>query len=246
MKRPSNTLMKLKNSSLCTNLTKAYHTIWKPKQQNLQVYELPDLYLSCNDLTVDRFLACLCKKDYRKLVISGEPTEEQLTTAWLTIVTEYNELKNIDISESKNWAASKELVRLHNHLYLLQQCIDFLTHRYSHSIASSFRRLGYRLKITSDNPQPADYMEQLFIAAETAKTKYIEIQQYNKQLKDFVKENEEAIPRYEVFEKTLTLIEEMQHTVYDFSTLTVSKFVQLENKYREMVTQLELKAQLKK
>src|ERR1044072_9642939 len=83
MKRPSNTLMKLKNSSLCTNLTKAYHTIWKPKQQNLQVYELPDLYLSCNDLTVDRFLACLCKKDYRKLVISGEPTEEQLTTAWL-------------------------------------------------------------------------------------------------------------------------------------------------------------------
>lgn len=195
---------------------------------------------------MDRFLRCLCKKDYAALIISGKPTEEQLTTAWLCIITEYNELKDIDISESKHWNASRELIRLHNHLYLLQQCIDFLVYKYSPSIAQSFRRLGYKLKVNSVNPDPSEYMEQLFHAAEKAKTKYIEIQQYDKQLKDFVKENEDVAPEYSAFEKSITLIEEMQHTVYDLSTLTVSKFVQLENKYRAMVTQLELKQAVKK
>lgn len=194
---------------------------------------------------MDRFLRCLCKKDYKALIICGEPAEDELLTAWLSIITEYNELKDIDISESKHWTASRELIRLHNHLYLLQQCIDFLIVKYSPSIAQSFRRLGYRLKVSSENPDPSEYMEQLFIAAEKAKTKYIEIQQYNKQLKDFVKENEDKVPQYETFEKSITFIEEMQHTVYDMSTLTVSKFVQLENKYRAMVTQLELKQAIK-
>lgn len=89
-------------------------------------------------------------------------------------------------------------------------------------------------------------MEQLFIAAEKAKTKYIEIKQYDKQLQDFIKETEGNVPQYETFERSITLIEEMQHTVYDMSSLTVSKFVQLENKYRAMVTQLELKNAVKK
>jgi hypothetical protein len=195
---------------------------------------------------MDRFLRCLCEKDYRALIISGEPTEAELMTSWLFIITEYNELKDIDISESKHWNASRELIRLHNHLYLLQQCIDFLTYRYSPSIAQSFRRLGYRLKVTSPNPDPAEYLDQLFIAAEKAKTKYIEIQQYDKQLKDFVKQTEGNVPQYSTFEHSITLIEEMQHTVYDMSTLTVSKFVQLENKYRAMVTQLELQKAVKK
>lgn len=194
---------------------------------------------------MDRFLRCLCEKDYKALIISGEPTEQQLTTAWLLIITEYNELKDIDISESKHWTASRELIRLHNHLYLLQQCIDFLTYRYSPAIAQSFRRLGYRLKVNSENPHPSEYVDQLFIAAEKAKTKYIEIQQYDKQLKEFVKETEKTVPEYGAFEKSITLIEEMQHTVYDMSTLTVSKFIQLENKYRAMVTQLELQKAVK-
>jgi hypothetical protein len=195
---------------------------------------------------MDRFLRCLCKKDYKALIISGEPTEAELMTSWLFIITEYNELKDLDISESKHWNASRELIRLHNHLYLLQQCIDFLAHRYSPSVAQSFKRLGYRLKITSENPEPEEYIDQLFIAAEQAKAKYIEIQQYDKQLKEFVKESEGSIPQYSTFEHSITLIEEMQHTVYDMSALTVSKFVQLENKYRAMVTQLELQKAIKK
>lgn len=194
---------------------------------------------------MDKFLRCLCEKDYTALTISGEPTEEQLTTAWLYIITEYNELKDIDISESKHWTASRELIRLHNHLYLLQQCIDFLSYRYSPDIAKSFRRLGYRLKVNSENPDPSEYIDQLFIAAEKAKTKYIEIQQYDKQLKQIVAETEKQIPQYDAFEKSITLIEEMQHTVYDMSALTVSKFIQLENKYRAMVMQMELKNAIK-
>lgn len=194
---------------------------------------------------MDRFLRCLCEKDFKALIISGTPTDEQLTTAWVIIITEYNELKNVDISESKQWSSSKELIRLHNHLFLLQQCLDFLTYRYSESIAQSFRRLGYRLKVKSANPTPDEYMDQLFIAAEKAKTKYIEIQQYKKQLEDYIEANPQAVPQHSIFERSITMIEEMQHTVYDLSTLTVSKFIQLENKYTEMVRHLELKAQTK-
>jgi DNA repair ATPase RecN len=237
--------IQLKSSSFCTKTLKAAVTLWKQQPQSLQAYNQPHLYRSCRSLTMDRFLTCLCEKDYSALIISGNPTKDELSAAWFFIICEYNELKNIDITENENWDISKELIRLYNHLHLFQQCVDFLSYRYSASIAQSFRTLGYRLVIETENPVPADYMQQLYEAVQVSKTKLIEVQQYEKQLNDFVKSQSHIEPEYSTFEKRITAIEEMQHAVYDLSKLTVSKFIALENKHRDMITALELKAQLK-
>lgn len=194
---------------------------------------------------MDKFLNCLIDKDYSVLTISGKPSEDELGAAWFLIICEYNELKEIDITENEQWDASKELVRLYNHLLLFQQCIDFLSYRYSASIADSFRKLGYKLKVTTENPEPEEYRQQLYEAVEKSKTKRVQVQQYEKQLSDFLKSQSDIVPEYRTFEKRITAIEEMQHAVYDLSQLTVSKFITLENKYRDMVTALELKAQTK-
>jgi DNA repair ATPase RecN len=189
---------------------------------------------------MNNFLRCLCYKDYSSLIKSGAPDKEELLSAWYLIISEYNELKKIDISESKYWSITQELTRLHNHLFLLQQCIDYLSFEYSEEVAKSLRSLGYRFKCPSKDP--ADYIGELYKVAEKAKTKYVQIQQYNKQLKDFLATQEGIEPDYATFETRLIAIEEMQHTVYDLETLSVSKFIALENKQRDMILALELKA----
>ena len=234
-----------KSWSLLTKMMKAGHSIWKAKPQSLQAYVSPVMYRSCRTLTMDRFLFCLIDKDYSSLTISGKPTEDELSAAWFLIICEYNELKEIDITENEQWDISKELVRLYNHLHLFQQCIDFLAYRYSASIADSFRKLGYKLVVTSETPEADEYREQLYEAVEKSKSKRIQVQQYEKQLSDFLKTQTDIVPEYRTFEKRITAIEEMQHAVYDLSQLTVSKFITLENKYRDMITALELKAQTK-
>lgn len=87
-------------------------------------------------------------------------------------------------------------------------------------------------------------MHLLYEASQDCKTKQVELEQAEKQLAKYVKEQGLEEPQYAGFERTLTFIEEMQHTAYDLSTLTVSKFISLENKYRDMVTAAELKAQI--
>jgi hypothetical protein len=186
---------------------------------------------------MDRFLKCLCRQDYSALIISGKPTEEELLSAWYMIISEYTALKNIDITENRQWAISRELIRLHSHLQILQLCINFLTVRYSDAVAHSLRRLGYRFKPTSTNPK--EYIHLLHEVAEISKTKYIQIQQYNKELKKIVDEKKIETPTEKSFDNMLIAIEEMQHVAYSFDTLTVSKFVALDLRYREHINTLE-------
>lgn len=179
------------------------------------------------------FISVLCDDDFKALIISGNASNEQLNEAWLLILSEYYELRGDTIDTVEQWTLSRDILKLQNHLQLLDKCVQFLSKRYSDSIAESLRRLGYQFKPISY--EPPGYISLLEQVVNKSKTKYIQLKQFIKQLEKQMTSAGKEKPKRDYFEKMIIHIEEMQGTTYDLDELTVSKYVLLEKKYWQKV-----------
>lgn len=182
------------------------------------------------------FIDALCDDNLNSLLIEGKATKDQLTQAWLLILADYYELKGDGIDGNEQWSLSRDIQKLNNHLNILDICVQFLLERYSASIADSVRKLGYSFRPTAF--EPVDYIIELNAVVQKSKTKYIQLQQLIKQLEQKMEDAGTEKPKREVFEKNLLHFEEMQGATYNMDELTVSKYLQLENKYTQKVEQL--------
>lgn len=183
------------------------------------------------------FLDALCEDNLNSLIIEGKATGDQLTQAWVLILSEYYELRGDGIEGNEQCTLSRDIQKLHNHLYLVDVCVQFLLDRYSDSIADSLRQLGYIFRPTSQ--EPIDYIKQLNSVVQKSKTKYIQLQQLLKQLEQLMDEAGTEKPKREDFERMIIYIEEMQGATYNIEQLTVSKYVMLEKKYSQKIEHLK-------
>lgn len=182
------------------------------------------------------FLDALCDDNLNSLLIEGKASKDQLTQAWLLILSEYYELRGDGIDGNEQWALSRDIQKLNNHLHILDICVQFLLERYSPSISDSVRKLGYSFRPTSF--EPVDYIIELNAVVQKSKTKYIQLQQLIKQLEKKMEDSGNEKPKRNIFERNLLYFEEMQGATYNMDELTVSKYLQLENKYNQKVEQL--------
>lgn len=183
------------------------------------------------------FLDALCDDNLNSLIIDGKATSDQLTQAWVLILSEYYELRGDGVEDNEQCALSRDIQKLHNHLYLVDVCVQFLLDRYSDSIADSLRQLGYSFRPTSK--EPIDYIRLLNSVVQKSKTKYIQLQQLLKQLEQLMDEAGTEKPKREDFERMIIYIEEMQGATYNIEQLTVSKYVMLEKKYSQKIEHLK-------
>jgi hypothetical protein len=184
-----------------------------------------------------KFLDVLCDEKLEALIISGNANNQQLTEAWMLVLAEYYELRGDTIDTVDEWSLSRDILRLQSHLHLLDTCVQFLANKYSDSIAESVRRLGYSFRPASF--EPLDYIGLLNQVVNKSKLKYIQLQQFIKQLETKMAEAGKEKPKREYFEKMIIEIEEMQRSNYDLDELTVSKYVLLEKKYWQKVEQIK-------
>lgn len=184
------------------------------------------------------FLDALCDDNLNSLLIDGKATKDQLTQAWLLILSEYYELKDNGIDGNEQVLLSRDIQKLNNHLNILDVCVQYLLDRYSESIADSVRRLGYSFHPKSK--EPIDYMVELNAVVQKAKTKYIQLQQLIKQLEKQMAEAGTEKPKREDFEQAIVYFEEMQGATYNIDELTVSKYVMLEKKYTQKIEHLKM------
>jgi hypothetical protein len=194
------------------------------------------LYRGCNALPMEIFVQCLCDENLKALVIEGKASGEQLHHAWIMILTEYYELKGD--ADGQQWLLSRDVMRLENHLTLLDRCVEFLKTRWSDSIAESINKLGYTFRPISKE----DYWDDLNRVVQKSKTKYIHLQQMIKELEMQVKKVEGKKPARDYFDNMLINFEEMQKVSYSLDTLTVQKFVLLEKRYWHQVELLKARA----
>lgn len=144
---------------------------------------------------------------------------------WALVLVEYYEIKGTatDITVM----LSRDVMRLHSHLYLLELTINELRYRYSDDLAHALKILGYSFRYTEN------YHDQLDRIIDRSKTKYIQLQQVidrlNAEIKKIPETNQK--PKREYFDGLLCAIEEMQGVSYSFDTMMVMKFATLEKKY---------------
>lgn len=203
-----------------------------------QVLPPSNIYHSCSKLPMAAFLDALCDDNLNSLIIAGKATPAQLNEAWVLILSEYYELKGGGLDGNEQAALSRDILKLNNHLHLLDVCVQFLLDRYSESIADSVRKLGYSFRPTSY--EPVDYIVQLNAVVQKSKTKYIQLQQMIKQLEANMQDSGQEKPKRETFEKNLLYYEEMQGASYNMDDLTVSKYVMLEKKYEQKIEHLNM------
>lgn len=184
------------------------------------------------------FLDALCDDNLNSLIIDGKATKDQLTQAWLLILSEYYELRGDGVDGNEQWTLSRDIQKLNNHLSILDICVKFLLEQYSASIADSVRKLGYSFRPTSFNP--VDYIDQLNAVVQKSKTKYIQLQQLIKQLEAKMQESGQEKPKRDDFERSVIYFEEMQGATYNMDDLTVSKYLMLEKKYNQKIEHLKM------
>ncbi len=182
------------------------------------------------------FLDALCDDNLNSLLIEGKATKDQLTQAWLLILSEYYELRGDGVDGNEQWSLSRDIQKLNNHLHILDICVQFLLERYSESIADSVRHLGYSFRPMSI--EPVDYIIELNAVVQKSKTKFIQLQQLIKRLEQRMSESGDEKPSRETYERNLLHFEEMQGATYNMDELTVSKFIMLEKKYNQKIDQL--------
>lgn len=222
---------------LSTGWMKASTGIWKPKQQEEQELPRCNLYRHISRLPMEKFIDCVCDNDLTGLIIDGAPTDEQLREAWVMILSQYYEMKGG--VEDEQWRLSVDVQRLQNHLAIVDRCVTFLKLKYSESIATSLNKLGYPFK--PKDTDPTKYGGALNSVVQKSKTKYIQLKQMIKQLDSMIKEIKNEKPKREDFEKVLNELEEMQGATYDFSLLTVQRYLLLEKKYLRKIEMMQNK-----
>lgn len=208
--------------------------IWRSKPLDLIKSRQYDIYRTCQKLPMDKFLDCLCDDNLYSL---GDAPLKVLYETWVLILFEFYELKGERIDGTE--LMRRDILRLQDHLYLLDLCVEILKERYSESIAQSVRKLGYSFSPIDKTPE--GYKHLLHIIVNQSKTKYIQIQQLVKQLSDAMASIIEVKPKRENYEGMLIAFEEMQKVSYSMELVTVSKFIQLEKKYWRMIELMQVK-----
>jgi ribosomal protein S15P/S13E len=208
--------------------------LWKKKPLK-KTASLPlNIYHTCANLPLSKFISCICDNDLNSLIITGTASNEQLEESWILILSEYQELKDDTIDSVTQIRLTKEIKRLKNHLFLVDTCVHYLTFRYSESIAKSLQKLGYTFKPKSTIP--SKYINELTAVVNRSNTRFIELQQNISQLKKEIDKLQDGIKiTRSDFENKLIYIEEMQKVSYDMDKLTVQKFVLLEKKFEDYI-----------
>lgn len=130
---------------------------------------------NCNTLKYGTYLEIVLSGDLRLLVISGEPSTEDLKEAWNAILNEYSSYIKTDKSDSifNCW---KKLEYTKWKMHMVNMCIEGLKIKYSATIAEELMKLGYDyIDGTEDNET---YFKKLYDIQTEAKNLIVYYNQY--------------------------------------------------------------------
>lgn len=198
-----------------------------------KVYQSSNLYRTCQTLTMDRFLTCLCDEDLTALIQQGTADPEELHHTWIIILSDYHELREEYDNGTKEWHLTRDIRKIRHHLLILQYCIDFLCKQWSPEVAKVIRGLGYPFK--PKDIEPEKYLHLLAIVVEKAKTKYVQLQQLMVELEAMMDKRKDGKPTRVAFEEQLIQIGIQNKVDYSMNTVTVQKYVLLEKNFIKQI-----------
>jgi signal recognition particle subunit SEC65 len=181
------------------------------------------LYQTCDRLPLSVFLDCLFDREYEGLIISGQPTQDELINRWQNLYQEYCEITNQG--------------NLSDHMKLMQDCNVCLCKiqvveainkvfrwYYSPELVEILEQLGLKpgIKPDDDFPTIARKME---MVATRAKKLIVEYQTKKQQLDKLEAINKAGESTRAVYEDGLTALSRNYGYPVKASDISVARFV---------------------
>lgn len=181
-------------------------------------------------LPLDRFIKCVVKGDLQALIISGNPTELQITQAWSNIYYAYIDLNN-DNEIKYVIQLQKKISLLRNHVIEVEGCLLFLAEGYHKDLVRILRENGYKYDIDPDNTKPA-----LEIIRNEFSLKKMSLESSQKEYDDYIEAHKNDDVSETFFIKMLIRLAKYQGVaIIKTRDISVYEFVMLMRDYMEWI-----------
>lgn len=194
------------------------------------------LHTSCKTLSLSRFIPAYCNNDYSGLIITGEPTPEELQEAWNEILFDYGSLiKNEHSDYIFNLA--KEIALTHWHITYVENCCrmgdeetlpGILHFRHDEDLINELKKLGYTLNAVFGTEK---YFEQLSLINSLCKRRLFDLDELVSERDRLQKTTEGKKQSEEEFMSTVLMLSKHQGYDLDVETTTLYKFTVIFNNY---------------
>lgn len=194
------------------------------------------LHTSCKTLSLARFIPAYCNSNYSGLIISGEPTQEELQAAWNEILFDYSALIKNENSDYI-FRLAKEIALTHWHITYVDNCCrmggedtlaGILHFRYDEDLIKELKKLGYKLTATFGTEK---YFDQLSMINSLCKTKLFDLDELTQEHDRLVKTKSGKKQTEDEFMSTIIMLSKHQGYDIDAETTTVYKFTVIFNNY---------------
>lgn len=202
-------------------------------------------YISrAGECNIRRFMSCNFDNDLSALIISGEPTIEELLKAWDSIITTY-----IDLSGQFKEMEEIEILRRKEFLYNRNQAVEMTIYAQRMSVdtlgepfVKDFDVLiqnGYRPKWEKDIPKFLKQLKQFESAEASFHMEYKNVCEEIDKLKDANKDKKKAKASNRVnFLRMVNSLERFGNRI-DFETTDVERLAIMISDYKELCSQAE-------
>lgn len=209
-------------------------SIFKKKLQKLPVSVPCELYRTCSQLTLDRFITCLVDKDLTVLIIAGHPEANELQQTWVNLQEEYSELIKSETLQHTN-DINAEIIVLQNRLFRISLCVEALQYVYTKDLIDELKEHNMPFDYNPDMPEK--YFEDLRMTVERTKGLNMKLKIKQGELEEWYKSNEsrKVENTREQFEETLAALTESNGFLVDETKITVTQYVRLLNRYNAKI-----------
>lgn len=197
-------------------------------------------YTSIVDLPLSKFIDCLIDKNLFALVITGEPSKEDLAYAWDDILMEYNDAMG-DSEGKMHLRLFKEVHELLGNIGIINISIELMKCRYNKQDADDLNRLT-DAKFKFDLNDPKKYLEELQRCGRRAKSLELNYALKKSQLdaleKTMVGEQKKA-PDRKYFANLLISLTDHSGVRLNAADISVYEFCERIRRFGEYIKELE-------
>lgn len=189
---------------------------------------------SCQTLLLSHFWEIMLTGNLRWLIISGQPSEQQLLDAWEAIVAEHSELVKTDKSNNL-FDLYHKISNTEWQLALVDKCLNALKQQYDADIAAILNDRGFGIVEPSDDREV--YLRSLYAIETDAKTLIILLNQYKSQYKSMHPESTDELTEVNRvrYEKELAILSKFQGYRIKKEEITVLEYCAIINTYLEYI-----------
>jgi|SRR5688572_12721603 len=187
------------------------------------------IHISCHTLLMKDFIKCRVESDLQYLIISGEPTTDELNAAWAKISDEFFDLAE----KAQNLYALElymELEALHYKMQVVSECVEIMRSYRCEELVKLLKDMGYNYPFDAEDE--VKYLKDLDRVTTRAKALVIAYNERSARL-DILKEKEspDQVESYQYYDKILAVLSKFNGYHVDENTTTVSRYAALLNLY---------------